>query len=478
VKLSASGAKAARLHLRYIEREGVEPDGSKGILYGADGPVQRQTFEEPRLGEAHQFRLVVSPEDGNELDMTAYIRSFMMRVEKDLGRPLEWAAVNHFDTDHPHAHIVIRGVDRDGYELRLERHYISNGLRWRAQELATQELGLRQERDIERTRRREVTQERFTSLDRGLERRAAGDRIEMKALLGRERPLLIARLEQLEAMGLAERTRTEAASWTFSKGWQRQLRDLGSRGDIIKQMHAAMAGDPSRYHIVKPGQSLSADGPASQEVTGRIAGKGLSDELKGSFYVAVEAPDGRGYHVALPPHVAETLRVGDVVTVETKPMPALRPVDHAIAEHAGRNHGVYVAERSSAEGRRLGELERVGLVSRHAESAWRVPPDLPRRIEQHPANATPRHGLTLNKVPVELGAQVRHEGPVWLDRVRLENLAPYGFGAELRRLVEQRREGLRRAGIRHEDPDRMAKLEEVERRAIGIMGRRVHDRDR
>jgi hypothetical protein len=109
----------------------------------------------------------------------------------------------------------------------------------------------------------------------------------------------------------------------------------------------------------------------------------------------------------------------------------------------------------------------MGLVSRHAESAWRVPPDLARRIEQHAANATPRHDLAVKKVPIELRAQLRHEGPVWLDRVHLKNLAPYGFGAELRRLVEQRREGLRRAGIRHEDPDRMAKLEEVERRAVG-----------
>ena len=115
----------------------------------------------------------------------------------------------------------------------------------------------------------------------------------------------------------------------------------------------------------------------------------------------------------------------------------------------------------------MGDLERMGLVNRQGESVWSVPPDLVGRIEQHPANATPRHQLAVKKVPIELGAQVRHEGPVWLDRVHLENLAPYGFGAELRRLVEQRREGLRRAGIRHEDPDRIAKLEEMERRAVG-----------
>ena len=78
VRLTASGAKAAALHLRYIERDGV--DGSKGVLYGPEGPVRRQTFEQPRLGEQHQFRLIVSPEDAGELDLTAYVKRLMARI--------------------------------------------------------------------------------------------------------------------------------------------------------------------------------------------------------------------------------------------------------------------------------------------------------------------------------------------------------------------------------------------------------------
>src|SRR4051812_18029577 len=33
VKMAGRSAKAAALHLAYIEREGVEKDGSKGVLY-------------------------------------------------------------------------------------------------------------------------------------------------------------------------------------------------------------------------------------------------------------------------------------------------------------------------------------------------------------------------------------------------------------------------------------------------------------
>src|SRR5205085_2656968 len=120
------------------------------------------------------------------------------------------------------------------------------------------ELGPRPERDVERPRQREIRQERFTSLDRDLERRAEDNRVEMASLRGRSRPLLVARLEQLEHMGLA--TRTSPASWELTQSWQAQLRDLGIRGDIVKQIHVAMSGDPSRYRIVRPGQSLGSEG--------------------------------------------------------------------------------------------------------------------------------------------------------------------------------------------------------------------------
>src|ERR1700761_4068213 len=83
MQMGARGAKAAALHLRYIARDGVEKDGSKGVLYGADGPVRLGAFEQPRFGERHQFRFIVSPEDAGELELTNYVRRLMARVEKD-----------------------------------------------------------------------------------------------------------------------------------------------------------------------------------------------------------------------------------------------------------------------------------------------------------------------------------------------------------------------------------------------------------
>ena len=346
-KLGGHGAQAAARHLRYIERDGVEKDGSPGVLYGPEGPVARETFEQPRVGERHQFRFIVSPEDAQDLDLTVYVRDLMKRVESDLGRSIEWAAVNHHDTEHPHAHVIVRGVCREGQQLRLDRAYIARGLRWSAQELATERLGPRLEVEIRRTHEREVHQERFTSLDRAIEHSATERRVDAESLVaqrnGPEPALLVRRLKQLEGLGLAAKVAPDG--WVLADDWQRSLRDLGERGDILKQMHRALhGGDAERFHVVRPGQGLpDGRGGASDETrVGRVVRKALGDEVNGrTFYAVVETPTGDAYHVTVGARVADTLRVGDLVSLGTKREPAVQPVDRQLAEVAAAQGGTY-----------------------------------------------------------------------------------------------------------------------------------------
>ena len=177
VRMGQHGVKAARLHLSYVERDGVDRDGSPGRLYGADGEFERAALSAPIRGERHQFRFIVSPED--DIDLTTFTRDLMSRVESDLSIRLRWGAVNHYDTDNPHAHVVVRGVDKSGREVRIDRAYISERMRWRAQNLLTEELGPRLGHEIQSQLDREVSQERFTSIDRQsgwLGRRRSHDR--------------------------------------------------------------------------------------------------------------------------------------------------------------------------------------------------------------------------------------------------------------------------------------------------------------
>src|SRR5438046_10735305 len=94
----------------------------------------------------------------------------MARVERDLKTELEWVAVIHYSTEHPHAHIALRGVDHRGKPLRLPRDYVKSGIRSRAEDLLTKELGHRTIDDAIEAERREGNQFRFTSLDRKIQR--------------------------------------------------------------------------------------------------------------------------------------------------------------------------------------------------------------------------------------------------------------------------------------------------------------------
>jgi type IV secretory pathway VirD2 relaxase len=370
--------------------------------------------------------------------------------------------------------LVVRGVDREGREVRLDRAYISQGLRWRAQELATEELGPRLAVDVQRAHAKEITQNRFTSLDRELERRAKGSEVAVHA---GARPglidpsTLVARLEHLEGLRLAERV--SPTSWRLAEGWQQPLRDLGARGDILKQIHAAISGDPSRYRIVRDGDALPTDAAGhARVISGRVASKGLSDELKGTFYAVVETPAGRAYHVPLDARGAEAMRPGDIVSFTTRPEAPVRPVDRQIAEAARVRSGVYNAEPpagapSHPHERRLRELERLGLATPEAPHRWKVSPDLLQQLAERQRDAPVRHRLFVRKEPLSVQAQVRHPGPVWLDRVETGSLARYGFGTEVRRAVEQRREALRRLGVEPDDQNRSTKLHEIERLQLG-----------
>ena len=137
---------ALRHHLQYLERDGVALGGEAGHLYTrADDGRDPGGFLGRSTDDGHQFRVIVSPERGHELDLTTFTRDLMRQVAEDLGTQLDWVGVNHYDTDHPHTHVLLRGVDAEGQALYLAQHYLTEGLRARAQELATRELGWRLE---------------------------------------------------------------------------------------------------------------------------------------------------------------------------------------------------------------------------------------------------------------------------------------------------------------------------------------------
>ena len=132
-------------HLTYLRRDGVTKDGDPARMFGAENDdVDQRAFAERCDGDRHHFRFIVAPEDAAELsDIKAFTRDLMAGVEHDLGTRLDWVAVDHWNTEHPHIHVIVRGRTNDGDDLVISRDYIREGMRARAQQLLTLELGPR-----------------------------------------------------------------------------------------------------------------------------------------------------------------------------------------------------------------------------------------------------------------------------------------------------------------------------------------------
>ncbi|TIP11293.1 VirD2 family relaxase/mobilization nuclease [Mesorhizobium sp.] len=289
-------------HLSYLRRDGVTRDGEKARLFGpGTEDVDAEDFAERCKDDRHHFRFIVSPDDALEMtDLKSFTRDLVSQMERDLDTRLDWVAVDHWNTEHPHVHLIVRGVRDDGENLVISRDYIKEGMRDRARDLITQELGPRTDHDIRRALERHVEAERWTNLDRQLKRDSQGKRIIDLAPRAGEQPdefhaLKVGRLRTLERLGVAHQI--GQGQWFVSEDAEQILRQLGDRGDIIKRMHRALA----ERSIARGAASFVLAGESINDpVTGRLVDRGLDDELNGTAYVVIDGVDGRTHHIRLP----------------------------------------------------------------------------------------------------------------------------------------------------------------------------------
>jgi hypothetical protein len=338
----------------------------------------------------------------------------MKQVERDTGRPLIWAAVNHHNTDNPHVHIVIRGIDRDGDEVRIDGPYISREMRWRAQEIVTRELGPRSELESSRTLNAEIDRERFTEIDRGLAGIATPDGLVMlQDVLAQPRPegrVGVARLQVLEQLNLARVERPGV--WRLAEVWKERLERLGEFHDVIDRLRPIVGDEAIRF------QRVDVRNPVPS-FEGVVVGKGLDDELSGRMFAAIRTPAGDGFYVRMAPDVAESLREGETVRVGFDVERWLKPADRIVVRFAQENGGIYdpvrhqqelenlprtrqdtggptPARRVEANIRRLERLARYQLAARLPDGRWQIPADLVTQLEAR-ESSHPQHRLRVER---------------------------------------------------------------------------------
>lgn len=455
-----NGRSAA--HLRYIQRDGTSRDGERGQLYSAtEDRADGAAFVERGADDRHQFRFIVSLEDGAELsDLTAYTRDLMAQVETDLGTKIDWVAVNHHNTGHPHVHVIVRGKDELGENLVVNGDYLANGIRERASELTTLELGPVTEIEQSRKLSAEIDQDRFTRIDRAMTEEADERFLDLRHETADpkrqfNRTLRLRRLAKLEKMGLA--TEHAPGVWELSERMEPTLRELGERRDIIRNMHKALKADglerdPMTFQI--------HDAAPEVPIVGRIVDKYLTDELGENLTVVVDGIDGRTHHVSgIDPARVADARIGSVVEIGS-PDTASRPSDRTIATIA--EGGIYRPsrhlEQAKFEGRvpggdydgyvdahvrRLEALRRAGIAERIDADQWRIPDDFESRAAAYDAGRNKQATIGILSA-ARLEHQIAADGATWLDRrlmsAEASDLAPAGFGQQVRDAIDRRRE--------------------------------------
>ena len=162
-----------RAHGRYLERESAAHGETGFDAHESDVQVSRKLQDWQANKDQLLWKFIISPEFGDRADLQRLTRDLMLRVDEDLGGSLEWVAVVHRNTEHPHVHIALRGQAADGRALRLSRDYVKRGVREIAEDLCTRQLGFRTALDAAEAERREIPENRFTSLDRLILRNSA-----------------------------------------------------------------------------------------------------------------------------------------------------------------------------------------------------------------------------------------------------------------------------------------------------------------
>ena len=463
----------ARAHLRYIQRDGVTREGTPGELYSADrDTADGKAFLQRCDGDRHQFRFIVSAEDGAEYpDLKPYIRRLMTQMEADLGTRLDWVAVDHFNTAHPHTHIMLRGVDDTGQNLIIAREYISHGIRERAAELVTLDLGPRTDQEIEARLRHDIGEERVTAIDRRLIRSMDADRLVTSVDRDTfQQSLRAGRLQKLASMGLAENV--GGGRWQLAEDLEGTLRTLGERGDIIRTMQRELTA----RNLQRPwiGRSLFAAGETDPEpVVGRVIGRGLADEHRDRHYLLVDGIDGHAHYVDIGRGDAVApIPEGAIVRVSARSL-VVRDADRVVAEVAAANGGRYSADlhlrhdpsatQAFAEThvRRLEAMRRAGAgVEREADGTWTIAGD---HVDRAAAYEALRHRdqpvdvETLSVRPLE---QLREaDAATWVDR-ELASQSPLpirdaGFGRDVRVAMASRQQWLVEQQLADVDGDRI-----------------------
>ncbi|MNK15966.1 hypothetical protein D3C87_341230 [compost metagenome] len=302
---AAARAGALAAHVAYLGRSGAGVEGARPDFFDrTDDGVEAALETRGWSADRHHFRFIISPEHGDRIaDLRGYVREVMARVSADLGEPeLRWVATCHYDTDQPHAHVLVRGRRADGRDLVIPRDYMGYGFRARAQEVAQERLGDLSRVEAERRVWKETQADRFTGLDRRLLAAADADGLVDDGVggTGAWAALSRGRLRHLERLGLAMRA---GRRYRLDPEMEMKLRTLQMRRDIIRTMNQRRLEGAREVRLL-----------GREKVAGVVVKTGFHDEAGAAAFVVVRDALGVEHYGRLKVG-GPALAVGDAVAL-------------------------------------------------------------------------------------------------------------------------------------------------------------------
>jgi len=300
----------------------IDQEAVKKIA-GADFKEIWAIIEQAQVGDKRMWKLIVSPEASDKVDLKEHAIKFMAGIERDLGRKLHWIAIDHYNTANYHIHFCIRGVDTNGLEFTIDKDYIKQGARNISKDILTEKLGIRTDEYMLERRARVIKAKHITELDRIIEKRLNSDHFiniehgSNRSVDQEKRLQIMARLEFLESLGLARKD--SSVSWHVDPTFLNYLKFIQEQSDIIKLLNK------HKENIIDQDLPLVVDKlpEIGDTIIGKVIGTGLNESNEDLRYIMIEGIDGHNHYITANNKIMKLrdnreLASGDIISLVRK----------------------------------------------------------------------------------------------------------------------------------------------------------------
>jgi Protein of unknown function (DUF3363) len=366
-----------KAHGTYVERESAKArEADDAEQYSAGNDVQASSPDRlglakersldslagnwQKAGDKRIFKIVISPED-SDVNFQRTASDMIARIEQHTGVPVEWAGVVHRNTDHPHAHLILRGKLPSGEALQLPPMLIRKGLRETVQTSLTRQLGPRTMEDIQRQKQVELTANRVTPLDRRIAKRSKSlhDNQSYSDIGIAANPGELARLRHLNELGLAKRHTADL--WLVRSnfiGHLQQMKDVQDRARTLFRSGVAISDPHAPMEF----------STSSKKLIGRVL-LNSEDERTGALQTIFETTEGKIEVIRHDGTLRAAWRRGDLEPGNVVSIDSLRSDPSKLyAASVGADKDILTDKQALDSVAR--RMRTMGLVSSETDKGW------------------------------------------------------------------------------------------------------------